>query len=254
MVQHDLADLLFRGGKGDAVLGGGKAGVLGLERDAAHAAGVAHAGGGQRGLEAAERQVLGRRAAVGQGAAGEVADEPVAGQLREQLARAVLDAFARDALKDLPAVLVDLPGADPEAALGKAHGPVREERQHGRAGPLVVGGQGREGVRRAGEHGHGQLVELLHLAGLRVKAQRAAPRQQEELAACGQGHQLVRAGQGELLAAAAEHEQVRVVVDVAGFIGKDEGRLDVFGGGHGGPYPAAGLFASKAAGWGGRFG
>ena len=85
---HDLHDLVGRGREGDAALGRGEPGVLGLLGDAPNAPGVAGPGRGQRALEPPQGEIFGGRAAAGQGAPCQMVDQTVAGQLVDQLVRA----------------------------------------------------------------------------------------------------------------------------------------------------------------------
>jgi|GEM_PF-4133627 len=235
VVAHDLDDLRRRRGEADALLGGREARILGLAGDAAHATRVAGARGGQRRLEASQGQVLGRGAGIGQGAAGQVAHQPVVGIGFHQRLGAVADARLGDAGEDLSRVLVDLDRRDPQLAGGVAHGAVGEKGQARGAGRGPVGGLGGERVAGRDEGGHGGLGHLLELARFGIEAQGAAAGQQEELAALGQGDELVRPGQGQLRPAAADHEQLGVVVYLAVGLGEEETGGDAAAFAHGRP-------------------
>ena len=119
-------------------------------------------------------------------------------------------------------------GADPEAVLGKPHGSVGEERQHGRVRVGFVHGMRGQRVPRSREGGHGQIIRFHGFPGLRVKPHGTAARKQEKLALRRQGNEFVRTGRSPLAAAAPHHQQVGIVKNVSLIIGHDHVRLHVF--------------------------
>ena len=120
--------------------------------------------------------------------------------------------------KLLARVHVHAAGTDPEAVLGKAHGPVGKEGQHLRVGPCLVHGMPGEGVARSGEGCHGKTVHFLGLPCLCVVADCLSARQKEEFALPWQGYELVGPWQAPLLSPAHKHEEFGLVVDIAGFV------------------------------------
>ena len=120
--------------------------------------------------------------------------------------------------KLLARVHVHAAGTDPEAVLGKAHGPVGKEGQHLRVVSCLVHGMSGQGVARSSKGCHGKTVHFLGLACVCVVADCLSAWQKKELALPWQGHKLVGPRQTPLFSPAHKHEELGLVVDIAGFV------------------------------------
>ncbi len=231
MQTHDLHNFSGFGREGQTALGRyGHGRILVLGRDAAHTTRVAGARGGQRRFIAAQGEVARRRTVIAQYAIIQnVADQTVFRELAQQAAHVLLNAAARNAAELLARVLVHLAGADVKASVSIAHRAVGEEGQQGRVRFALIGGVRRKGVRGRGKGGHGQLIQHLDCAAFRIQPHGPAARQKKELAFIRQGHQLIRPGQTPLAAPAADHQQIRIVIDVAALVGHDQMRFKTRG-------------------------
>ena len=155
-------------------------------------------------------------------------DKTVSGIGGQHFAHAFLDPAPVHLVELLPSVLIHPVGADPEAVLGKSHGSVGKERQHGRVRVGFVHGMRGQRVTRSREGGHGQIIRFHGFPGLRVKPHGTAAGKQEKLALRRQGNEFVRTGRSPLAAAAPHHQQVGIVKNVSLIIGHDHVRLHVF--------------------------
>jgi hypothetical protein len=152
--QGDAGDLFGRRGEGDAVLAAGQVRIL-LKGDAAQAAGIAGARGGQGRLIPAQKEVFARGAAVGQGAVLQVAGQAVVRQLRAYPVNTGNDAVAGHAAQVLARFGVHHHGRRTEAVPVPAHRAVGEQRQYPGPGTFFVGtGSGQHHTGRIeGRHG-----------------------------------------------------------------------------------------------------
>ena len=169
-----------------------------------------------------------------------MADQAIVRVLAQQAPHVLLNTAARDALEPLARVLVHLAGADVKAAVREAHRAVSEEGQQGRVGFAFIGRVGRKGMRGRGKGGYCQLVQNLGFAAFRIQAHGPAARQKKKLAFLGQGHEFVGTRQAPLGTPATDHQQLRIVIDVAALVGHDQMRLKTRSG-HKSSLPKPGL-------------